>query len=291
MAKPRKRSALGRGLGSILPSEAPVQSSGREIFEIPLPQIERNPFQPRQEFEEDALQELAESIKVHGIIQPITVRKLGDKQYQLISGERRLRASSIAKLKGIPAYVRTANDEEMLEMALIENIQREDLNPIEIALSYQRMIDELGLKQEELGDKVGKKRPTVTNALSLLKLPADIQAGLRDSTISAGHAKALKSLDDPAMMSTLYKDIVLKELSVRQTEDIVRRYKESKKKPAKAKPETSQDQIHLNRVGEELTERFGNKVRLSQKTNGQGEINISFSSTKDLNRILRFLEE
>lgn len=289
MAKPKKRAALGRGLGSILPTDIAAEnsSSSQNTSEIPTRQIERNPYQPRQEFDELALQELADSIKVHGIIQPITVRKLSDNSYQLISGERRLRASKIAGLNEIPAYIRTANDEEMLEMALIENIQREDLNPIEIALTYQRMIDELGLKQEDLGEKVGKGRSTVTNFLTLLKLPTDVQAGLRDGSISTGHAKALNGLGEPALQLAVFKDIVSQDLSVRKTEELVKRLKQPKSSKSDDKKKTSSvDQIHLNKVGEQLTSKFGNKVRLSQKNNGQGEITIPFNSTEDLNWIL-----
>ncbi|MEM7372355.1 MAG: ParB/RepB/Spo0J family partition protein [Bacteroidota bacterium] len=289
MAKPKKRAALGRGLGSILPTDVPNKSSSNQsTADIPVRQIERNPYQPRQEFDELALQELADSIKVHGIIQPITVRKLAENKFQLISGERRLRASKIAGLSDIPAYIRTANDEEMLEMALIENIQREDLNPIEIALTYQRMIDELGLKQEDLGGKVGKGRSTVTNFLALLKLPTDVQAGLRDNSISTGHAKALNGLGEPAMQLAVYKDIVEQELSVRKTEELVKRLKQPKKQQNEDKKDAgnSAGQIHLNKVGDQLTSKFGNKVRLSQKSNGQGEITIPFNSTEDLNWIL-----
>ncbi|MEQ1587234.1 MAG: ParB/RepB/Spo0J family partition protein, partial [Cyclobacteriaceae bacterium] len=206
-----KKKALGRGLSALLSDtpdtekldvdvSSPIGShktSGDSINEISLSQIETNPFQPRQHFDKEALNELAESIKVHGIIQPITVRKLSHNQYQLISGERRFQASRLAGLKAIPAYVRTADDQQMLEMALIENIQRENLNPIEISLSYQRLISECNLKQEELGDRVGKNRSTVTNYLRLLKLPPDIQIAVRDHRISMGHARAIINVENP----------------------------------------------------------------------------------------------
>ncbi|RMG73243.1 MAG: ParB/RepB/Spo0J family partition protein, partial [Bacteroidetes bacterium] len=282
---PTRKKALGRGLGSILPTD--VQTEQPQQAEIPVIQIERNPYQPRQEFEETALQELADSIRVHGIIQPLTVRKLADHKYQLISGERRLRASKLAGLQVVPAYVREANDEQMLEMALIENIQREDLNPIEVALSYQRMIEELNLKQEEVGQKVGKQRSTVTNFLSLLRLPDKLQIGLRDGTISMGHAKPLKGISDPLLQLRAYDEVVEKGLSVRQTEELARRYRETDPKKADAKDaRPTARQIQLRKLGEDLTAKFGNKVQISQKATGKGAIQIPFNSDEDLNRIL-----
>ena len=282
--QPMRKKALGRGLGSILPD---VETEQPQQAEIPVIQIERNPYQPRQEFDEQALNELADSIRVHGIIQPLTVRKLADQKYQLISGERRLRASKLAGLQVVPAYVREANDEQMLEMALIENIQREDLNPIEIALSYQRMIEELDLKQEEVGDKVGKQRTTVTNYLSLLRLPDKVQVGLRDGAISMGHAKSLKGIQDPVMQLRAYDEVVAKELSVRQTEQLARQYREAEVRKAPvpdARPTARQ--IQLRKVGEDLTAKFGNKVNISQNAAGKGAIQIPFNSDEDLNRIL-----
>jgi len=281
-----KRKALGRGLGAILP---PEQEQALATSEIPLNQIERNRFQPRQEFDEEALKELAASIEVHGIIQPITVRKVSDNEYELISGERRLRASKLAKLKKIPAYVRTANDEQMLEMALIENIQREDLNPVEVALSYQRLIDEMGITQEKVGDKVGKKRATVTNYLGLLNLPPQIVTGLREKKVSMGHARALKSVDDPVVQLRLYDDIQEKHLSVRQVEAVVRALKEDKKADKAKAKSPHPHQIHLDQLSGKLEEKFGNRVKMKQKNNGAGEIAISFSSNEDLDRILDIL--
>ncbi|TAE48405.1 MAG: ParB/RepB/Spo0J family partition protein [Bacteroidetes bacterium] len=285
-----KKPALGRGLGSILPSNLPETKP--LIQEIPLSQIEVNPFQPRTEFNEDALKELSESIRVHGIIQPITVRRLSERQYQLISGERRMRAAKLAGLQEVPAYVRTADDEQMLEMALIENIQREDLNPIEVALSYQRMIDELGLKQEELGDKVGKKRTTVTNALALLRLNADVQAALRIGDITTGHAKTMIGID-ATLQQTLLREVISRQLSVRQTEQLAQELKAVKEKrtaPKAEAPAANPQQMHLNKVASQLEDKFGNKVRLSQGSAGKGEIQISFNSTEDLNRILEMLD-
>lgn len=258
---------------------------------IPIGQIEINPFQPRQAFDEKALDELAASIRVHGIIQPLTVRRITDQQYQLISGERRLRASRLAGLEEVPAYVRTADDEQMLEMALIENIQREDLNPIEVALSYQRLIDELGLKQEEVGDKVGKERSTVTNYLALLKLPDSIKVALRQGQISMSHAKTLKNIGDPLLQLRLFQDIRDKELSVRQAEQLASQLKQAKSEKAAPKEPTSTQQIHLNKISKDLENRFGNRVKVSQQSSGKGEIIINFSSNSDLERILDLLGE
>src|SRR6478752_7405445 len=230
-----KKKALGRGLSALLSDNEEDEKLDVEIStdvipstpangmsEIQISEIEVNPFQPRTHFDEDALLELAESIKVHGIIQPITVRRLSRNQYQLISGERRFQAAKIAGLRAIPAYIRLADDQQMLEMALIENIQRENLNPIEISLSYQRLISECNLKQEELGDRVGKNRSTVTNYLRLLKLPPDIQIALRDQKISMGHARAIINVDNPESQLFIFKKIVAEDLSVRKVEELDR---------------------------------------------------------------------
>ncbi len=301
MAKPRKR-ALGKGLGDILgddlaqkaasPKGAEKAPQATTVQEIPVDQIETNPFQPRTEFEEEALSELADSISQHGIIQPLTLRKLADKQYQLIAGERRLRAAKLAGLSQLPAYIRTANDEQMLEMALIENIQREDLNPVEIALSYQRMIDELGLKQNELGTKVGKKRSTVTNYLRLLKLSPDIQTSLRKGVISMGHGRTLIGIEQQAVQLRVFDEIVEKGLSVRQTEALVRKLTtpQEPKKEAKTDGKPSTDEIHLRNVEKGLEERFGSRVKINQNAAGKGQIVINYSSVGDLNRILELME-
>lgn len=292
----KKKGHLGRGLDAILPSNleanAPQISQGAEIGRIPIRLIkEINPYQPRTEFDQEALEDLADSVKRHGIIQPITVRKLGEQEYQLIAGERRLRASKLAGLQEIPAFVRTADDAQMLEMALIENVKREDLNPIEIALSYQRLVSELNLKQEELGTRVDKKRSTITNYLRLLKLPDDIQVGLRQGEISMGHARALISVDDPIKQLELYHLVIDKGLSVRQTEKFCRQWKEAAKASQKPKPapQTVND-LHLKKVREKLEEKLGNKIRINQKSDGNGEISIPFSSNQDLNRILEIME-
>ncbi|MDX2283139.1 MAG: ParB/RepB/Spo0J family partition protein [Bacteroidia bacterium] len=285
-----KRKALGRGLGSILPTDLPAERP--LVSEISLDQIEVNPYQPRHEFDQNALEELAASIREHGIIQPLTVRKLSEGQYQLISGERRMRASKLAGLTEVPAYVRTADDEQMLEMALIENIQREDLNPVEIALSYQRLIEELKLTQEAVADKVGKKRPTITNYLSLLRLPADVMDALRRNQISMGHAKALLSIEDPVLQLRALKEILEKDLSVRMTEALAAQLRQAKAqaKQAVAAAPANPNQIHLNKVADQLEEKFGNKVRVVQGATGKGEIVIPFNSTGDLNRLLEMFD-
>jgi ParB family transcriptional regulator, chromosome partitioning protein len=301
-----KKKALGRGLSALLrdtPDEErlevdvtnPVGShahgstSHENLNEIPLDEIETNPFQPRQHFDQEALKELAESIKVHGIIQPITVRKLASHQYQLISGERRFQASKLAGLKAVPAYVRLADDQQMLEMALIENIQRENLNPIEIALSYQRLISECNLKQEELGDRVGKNRSTVTNYLRLLKLPPDIQIALRDNRLSMGHARAIINVDNPDSQLYIFKKILAEDLSVRKVEELARQLlTEHKEQPSKPVTPTAHSK-EISHLQSNLSSHFGTKV--SVKSDGKkGEIRIPFLSVEDLNRILDILK-
>jgi ParB family chromosome partitioning protein len=295
----KKRNALGRGLGALLddsPSmdekldirKTDVDEGGR-MNEIPLDQIETNPFQPRNDFDEIALRELAESIRMQGIIQPVTVRKLADKKYQLISGERRYQASRMAGLTSIPAYVRTANDQQMLEMALIENIQRENLNAIEVALSYQRLLTECDLKQEELGGRVGKDRSTVNNYLRLLKLPPDIQAGLRDKKISMGHARALITMDDVSAQLEVYRKTVKEDLSVRKVEALVREILAGKqKKPAPPPKDHSGKEIE--RLQGQLASHFGTRVQVKSTDGNKGEIKIPFVSIDDLNRILDILD-
>lgn len=298
MSDSKKRNALGRGLGALIkesdvsaaakPLSAPRAESS--INEIPVDSVEVNNYQPRNHFDEEALKELSESIKIQGIIQPITVRKLSEGKYQLISGERRLRASKLAGLKNIPAYIRTANDQQMLEMALIENIQRENLNPIEIAISYQRMISECNLKQEELGDRVGKNRSTVTNYVRLLKLPPDVQVALRDNTISMGHARAIITLDAPEKQLYVLKEIQAKEMSVRAVEELVRQMQQgTTEKEAPAKPTTSGANAEIVSLQNKLTSHFGTKVNVKSDKQFKGEIKIPFVSAEDLNRILEIL--
>jgi ParB family chromosome partitioning protein len=253
-------------------------------------EIEVNPYQPRQHFDKDALSELADSIKVHGIIQPVTVRRLSRNQYQLISGERRYQAAKMAGLTSIPAYVRQADDQQMLEMALIENIQRENLNPIEVALSYQRLISECNLKQEELGDRVGKNRSTVTNYLRLLKLPPDIQIALRDDKLTMGHARAIINVENPDTQLFIFKKTLQEDLSVRKVEELARQVTGGTSgKPEAAKGETPAPSREISNLQTKLSSHFGTKV--SVKSNeGKGEIKIPFLSVEDLNRILDILK-
>ena len=290
----KKRNALGRGLGALLhDSDVMTEEKTAEIQlissinEIDINSVEVNPFQPRQDFDKDALEELAESIRVQGIIQPITVRQLNKDQYQLISGERRLQASKLAGLTTIPAYIRLANDQQMLEMALIENIQRENLNAIEIALSYQRLISECSLKQEELGDRVGKNRSTVNNYIRLLKLPPEIQAGIRDNKISMGHARALINIENPENKLLVFKKIINEDLSVRKVEELVRNIgNEIIDKKFEAKPTPRFEIVQLQ---SKLSSLFGTKVEIKSSEKNKGEIKIPFVSQDDLNRILELI--
>lgn len=268
-------------------SAVEVNSLG-SVNEIQLAEIEVNPFQPRTDFDEQALSELADSIKLQGLIQPITVRRVNAHKYQLISGERRLRASKIAGLTQIPAYVRTANDQQMLEMALIENIQRENLNAIEVALSFQRMIEECNLKQEELGGRVSKNRSTVTNYLRLLKLPPSIQASIRDGELSMGHAKALITIEDPAKQLYLHQHIIQQGLSVRKVEELVREMQKSPVKKEGKQPEPVTYQ--LQKIQDDLASKFSTRVKLKVGSKGNGVIEIPFLSEDDLGRILEMLD-
>lgn len=288
-----KKKALGRGLSALLGDtiesgrldEAPVASDG-SLGDILLTEIEVNPYQPRKHFDKDALEELVTSIKVHGIIQPITVRKLSKHQYQLISGERRFQAAKKAGLKMIPVYIRSADDQQMLEMSLIENIQRENLNPIEIALSYQRLITECNLKQEELGDRVGKNRSTVTNYLRLLKLPPDIQIALRDHRISMGHARAIINVENSDTQLFIFKKIIQDDLSVRKVEALARQViGGTKTLESVKKAGTTAQTNEISKLQSSLSSHFGTKVNV--KSDGKkGEIRIPFLSIEDLNRIL-----
>jgi len=296
MAKIKRKGGLGRGLSAILPEnvedpEADPVVVATGIGEIPIDHIEMtNPFQPRQEFDEETLEELADSIRRHGIIQPLTVRKLEQDRYQIIAGERRFRAAQKAGLTHVPAHIRKANDEQLLEMALIENIQREDLNPIEIATTYRRMIDELSLEHESLGERVGKNRATVTNYLRLLKLPAEILAGIKEGEITMGHAKAVMGLEDARIQLQAYQMIVEKEMSVRQAEELCRELKKPARKNKASKEPTSPQEIQMKYITQQLEQKFGNKIKLKQNSTGKGEISIPFYSNEDLNRILEILD-
>jgi ParB family transcriptional regulator, chromosome partitioning protein len=298
-----KRKALGKGLSALLNdsdnvlpykrsdtnvSSPPEVNSMGSVNEIKIAEIEINPFQPRTDFDQEALKELSESIKLQGLIQPITVRRINAHSYQLISGERRLRASKLAGLTHIPAYIRAANDQQMLEMALIENIQRENLNAIEVALSFQRMIDECSLKQEELGDRVSKNRSTVTNYLRLLKLPPVIQASIRDGHISMGHAKALISVEDADKQLYIHKHIIQDGLSVRKVEEMVRELQKSRIKKEGKQPEPISFQ--MQKIQDDLASKFSTKVKLNINSQGKGSIEIPFLSEDDLGRILEMLD-
>ena len=288
-----KKVGLGRGLTSLLQdtpksegiSDIPVAAAMNEIL---LSEIEVNPYQPRQNFDDEPLKELSESIKIHGIIQPITVRKLSLNKYQLISGERRFQASKLAGLKRVPAFVRQANDQQMLEMALIENIQRENLNPIEIALSYQRLLSECKLSQEALGERVSKNRTTVTNYLRLLKLPPDIQIALRDNILSMGHARAIVSVNSPEKQIYLFKKIINEDLSVRRVEELVRELTRPKEKAKPAKS-SGHENRQMAQMQSRLSSHFGTRVSI-QSDGKKGEIKIPFVSVQDLNRILAILK-
>ena len=291
------KKVLGRGLEAILQSPetdiTAVDISGNyvagAIAEIDVNKIEPNPFQPRTEFNEDLLRELSESIKAQGVIQPVTVRKLGFEKYQLIAGERRLRASKLADIDNIPAFIRVANDEQMLEMALIENIHRQDLNSIEVAISYARLIEECKLTQEKLSEKLGKNRSTITNFLRLLKLPPEIQIALRDDVISMGHARALITIKEEEGQIKLLKKIMVEGLNVRQVEEEVRQ----QKKTLEGKlPKTKKASLPIKykQTPADLSLMFSSKVSLKRNNNGKGSIVIGFNSDEDLDRIINLLK-
>lgn len=296
----KKKDALGKGIRALLSeideatdvlkiSATDDDSIINTVPKIKLDEIEVNPFQPRADFNQQALAELSSSIKIHGVIQPITVRKISDRKYQLISGERRLRASKMAGMTDIPAYVRTANDQEVVEMALIENIQREDLNAIEVALTYQRLIDECSLTHENLAERLGKDRSTVTNYLRLLKLPPEIQKALRDKVLSMGHARAIISIPEIDKQLYVLKEINSKALSVRKTEELVRLLSSgntTKKTEKKEEPLSAS----YKSVQTKLMDIFETKVKIKKTATDKGEIVIPFYSVSDLNRLLDIIE-
>ena len=298
MAKATKKQALGRGLSALLndPENDITSVSDKNadkvvgnIVELAVGTIEVNPFQPRTNFNEETLRELASSIKELGVIQPITVRKLGFEKYQLVSGERRFRASKLIGLETIPAYVRIANDQESLEMALVENIQRSDLDPIEIALSYQRLIDEISLTQEQMSQRVGKKRSTIANYLRLLKLDPIIQTGMRDGFLSMGHGRTLVNIENTNDQLDIYEMILTKSLSVRETEELVKNYKKDKTIEA-PKTETATSPKYIKKGIRDFSEFFGHKVDVKVDKNGKGKISIPFHSEEDFARIKKLLK-
>lgn len=285
-----KRPDLGKGIRALLEnmdsslnSEATILNSTSNVA---LDQIEVNPFQPRHDFDEAAMQELADSIKVHGVIQPITIRKLSSKKYQLIAGERRLRAAKMAGLAEIPAFLRSADDEQMLEMALIENTHREDLNAMEVAINYKRLIDECNLKQEDLAEKVGKNRTTVTNYLRLLKLPPEIQQAIKNKAITMAHARAIINVEDPLVQLHIYKETLKNDLSVRAVETLAREFTRGRK-PVEKKSATLPHAYQ--RLQEKMSSHLATKVLIKRKRLGKGEIVISFFSDSDLERLSELL--
>ena len=286
-----RKNALGRGLGALIDNADEV-TRGKpvaSINEIEISKIDANPWQPRTKFDEERLNELAISIKEIGIIQPLTLRKVEGDRYQIIAGERRFRAAKIAGLNRVPAYVRTADDDTMLEMALVENIQREDLDPVEIAISYQRLIEECKLTQESLSDRVGKKRSTISNYLRLLKLPAEIQLGLVEKQISMGHARAIISVEDAATQLMIFEQTIKYDFSVRKVEELVRELNADKKakKEEKAKPTLPEEYQELK---SQLSTFFKTNIQFSRSDNGKGKIVIPFKSDDELEKIISVLD-
>ncbi|MCP9200899.1 ParB/RepB/Spo0J family partition protein [Gramella sp. GC03-9] len=297
MAKATRKQALGRGLSALLKDPdndiKTVEDKNADklvghIVELELSSIEVNPFQPRTSFNEESLRELASSIRELGVIQPITVRKLDFNKYQLVSGERRFRASKLVGLKTIPAYIRIANDQESLEMALVENIQRQDLDPIEISLSYQRLIDEINLTQEQLSERIGKNRSTIANYLRLLKLDPIIQTGMRDGFLSMGHGRALINIEDTQQQLDIYEKIIEKSLSVRETEQLVRELNSGGKEPAARKKNISVPKTYKKGV-KEFSEYLGTKVDVKVTKKGSGKLTIPFSSEEDFERLKKLI--
>lgn len=298
MAKATKKQALGRGLSALLKDpQNDIQSATDKnadklvgsIVELELESIEVNPFQPRTSFNEESLRELASSIKELGVIQPITVRKLEYNKYQLVSGERRYRASKLLGLGTIPAYIRIANDQESLEMALVENIQRQDLDPIEIALSYQRLMDEINLTQEQLSDRVGKNRSTIANYLRLLKLDPIIQTGMRDGFLSMGHGRTLINVEDPQVQLEIYEKILTNALSVRETEKLVRELNPDNQTKKPASQPTALPKEYRKSV-KEFSDYLGAKIDMKVSGKGAGKLIIPFTSEEDFNRIRKIIK-
>ncbi|MBV9963387.1 MAG: ParB/RepB/Spo0J family partition protein [Parafilimonas sp.] len=296
----QNKEGLGKGIRSLLQNidadlktttgnlKTDVVEAATNILRIPVDQILPNPKNPRHDFNETALQELASSLKQFDIVQPLTVSKIGDKKYQLVAGERRLRAAKIAGLKDVPAYVRQSNDRELLELALLENLQREDLNAIEIGLSYKRMMDELNYTQEQVAERMGKERSTVTNYIRLLKLPPDIQVAVRNGELSMGHARAIINIDTVDKQLYLFHEIKEKQLSVRQTEELVRKLYRNSASAVKSSAKTNLNDAY-KRIEDNLASYFSTKVTLKHGTNGKGNITIEYYSQEELNKILELM--
>lgn len=294
MAVKKKYTALGRGLDALISTEKVNTAGSGSICEIPVGQITPNPNQPRREFDPVALKELSDSIKELGIVQPITLRDQGDGTYLIIAGERRWRASQMAGLQTIPAYVRTVDDENMMEMALIENIQREDLNALEIALAYQHLLEQYNLTQERLSERVGKNRSTITNYLRLLKLPATIQMGLKDRRLEMGHARALLAIDDPKLQIRVYNEIVAQGLSVHKVEELVKELSEGgsvkTNEGVRLKGRSGKISEEYNILKESLSKFFKTKVQLTCSDKGKGKIVIPFANEEEMERIIEILD-
>ena len=293
MAVHKKYNALGRGLDALISTEAVRTQGSSTINEIPIEQIEPNADQPRSLFNEEALQELANSIHEIGIIQPITLRQISDNRFQIIAGERRWRASKIAGLKTIPAYIRTINDENVMEMALVENIQREDLNPVEIALAYEHLLENTGMPQEKVSERVGKSRTAVTNYLRLLKLPAQVQMSLQKKEVDMGHARALLALDSPSLQLKVFKEILKNGWPVRKVEEVVQKLKngddiDTGKKKIQAKTKLPEEFIVLK---DRLSSFLDTKVQLTCSNKGKGKISIPFNNEDDLERIMNVFDK
>lgn len=284
--------ALGRGLDALISTDEVKTQGSSTINEIPISQIEANPNQPRRDFDQEALQELAQSIKEIGIVSPITLRQISENRFQIIAGERRWRASQIVGLQAIPAYIRTTNDENVMEMALVENIQREDLNAIEIALAYQHLLENTGMTQEKVAERVGKSRTAVTNHLRLLKLPAQVQMALQKKEIDMGHARALLAIDSPSQQLRVFRDIQKNGYSVRQVETLVKKINEGEedgeKRPAKKQPAMPKGVASLR---DKLSEMFSSKVEMTCSAKGKGKITIPFGNEKELERIMGVFEK
>lgn len=293
MAPHKKFPALGRGLDALIQTDTVQTEGSSSINEIPLSQIHPNPNQPRREFDSEALQELADSIREIGVIQPITLRKIDDGTYEIIAGERRWRASQMAGLTSIPAYIRTADDENVMEMALIENIQRQDLNAVEIALAYQHLLEQYELTQDRLSERVGKKRATITNYLRLLKLPALIQMALQNREIDMGHARALLSLDNPTLQLKVFAEIKRDHLSVRKVEELVKRLTEGETVTTggqKLRPHKARLSEEYSALRESLSACFQTRVQFTCSDKGKGKITIPFANESDLERIVGLLD-